>query len=143
MATLASADPVIGTWVKTSDTADHGKASLGTTLTVTAGAVGGLNLTYHIKVADGNTVQLVVETKLDGSDAPSLVNGKPSGQTMAIKRVDQNHFVSVTKQKGKIAGRSRGEISADGKTLAVHNEIEGPAAGGAKQETDEVWTKQE
>jgi hypothetical protein len=83
----------------------------------------------------------VLETKLDGADAPLVVQGKPSGMTMAIKQVDSRRVVSVLKLHGKPYGTSKGEVSSDGKVLRVENEIT-DTIGGQPGKSTEVWDRQ-
>ena len=94
-ARTAHAQIEIGTWVQTSG------AQVGMTLTVEAccGA-GGRRLTYR---NPGSTeVAVIVESRMDGTDAPMIIGGKPSGQTMGINRVDTNHATSIVKMQGKV-----------------------------------------
>jgi hypothetical protein len=51
-----------------------------------------------------------------------LIDGKPSGETMAIKKIDSRHTVTVQKFHGKETGISKCEISPDGKVLTVEND---------------------
>ena len=43
-------------------------------------------------LAGGTATLLTLESRFDGSDAPVLMNGKPSGESMGIKRVDDHHL---------------------------------------------------
>jgi hypothetical protein len=72
---------------------------------------------------------MVVESPFNGTDVPVLVGGKPSGETMAIKTVDDHHWTTVLKFNGQQFGISRLELSLDGKTLTVENNITSAAAG--------------
>ena len=94
-------------------------------LTMTVEEVGsGWKLTYKVVGPDApGTIYSTVLTQLDGKDVPQLVNGKPSGQTMGIKRIDSRHTVAVLKFQGKEAGISKAEISPDGKVLTVENDF--------------------
>src|SRR5712692_6049054 len=76
----------IGTWVRRDP-------QQGIRLTMTVEAVGtGRKLTYKVVGPDapGGIVSTVL-TQLDGKDVPVLVNGKPTGQTMAIRTIDSRH----------------------------------------------------
>ena len=93
-------------------------------LTMTVEEVGtGWKLTYKVvgPAAPGTIVSTVL-TQLDGKDVPVLVEGKPSGQTMGIKKIDSRHTVGVVKFQGKEMGVSKGEISPDGKVLRVETD---------------------
>jgi hypothetical protein len=122
----------VGTWLRTDA---KGK---GITMTAEPCCNGGRRLTYHIP-AMGNQPPstLTVESRMDGTDAPALVDGKPSGETIAIKRVDDRHYTSVIKMSGRQFGTSTATLSADGKTLTVESVMD---VGGKPEK--ETWVKQ-
>lgn len=80
----------------------------------------GWKLTHKVVGPDasGSTSSTVL-TPLDGKDVPVLVDGKPSGQTMGIRKIDGRHTVTVLKFQGKETGISKAELSPDGKVLTV------------------------
>ena len=120
-----------GTWIRR-DPMPGGAIAL----TVEA-AGGGRKLTY--KFADASMVMTIV-TQLDGKDAPVLLNGQPSGQTMAIKLIDDRHTSAVVKFQGREGSTAKSELSADGKVLKVENMA--PSAGGGGQVVlVEYWDK--
>jgi hypothetical protein len=120
-----------GTWIRR-DPMPGGAIAL----TVEA-AGGGRKLTY--KFADASMVMTIV-TQLDGKDAPVLLNGQPSGQTMAIKLIDDRHTFALVKFQGKEGSTAKSELSADGKVLKVENMA--PSAGGSGQVVlVEYWDK--
>jgi nitrous oxide reductase accessory protein NosL len=82
-----AADSPIGTWLKKDE---KGKTSM--TMTIEAWGSGKAKLTYHIK---DPPVVLTIASGLDGNEVPVLMNGKPSGETMAIKMVDPLHSFTV------------------------------------------------
>jgi hypothetical protein len=83
----------------------------------------GWKLTYKVVVPDvPGTIVSTVLTQLDGKDAPVLVEGKPSGQTMGIKKIDSCHAVGVVRFQGKEMGLSKSEISHNGKVLTVETD---------------------
>jgi hypothetical protein len=86
-------------------------------------------------------VTLTVESPFDGTDAPILVGGKPTGGTMGIKRVDDSHTVTTLKMQGKIYGTSRATLSTDGKTLTVENEITSDVGGQVVGKQTETWIR--
>lgn len=100
----------------------------------------GWNLTYKVVGPDAPTSTVsTVMTPLDGKDVPLLVNGKPSGQTMGIKRIDTHRTVTVLKFKGKETGVSKAEVSPDGKVLKV--EIDYSASNPIEKEI-QYWDRQ-
>ena len=100
------------TWVRTDP---QGK---GITMTLEACCNGGLRL---IMQAPQAATTLTADSPMDGTDVPVLVGGQPSGQTMAIKRLDDRHYSAVMKMGGKPIGTSNGTVSADGKTMTVES----------------------
>ena len=83
----------------------------------------GWKLTYKVVGPDapGSTVSTVL-TSLNGKDVPVLLNGKPSGQTMGIRRIDSRHTVTVLRFRGKETGISKAELSSNGKVLKVETD---------------------
>jgi hypothetical protein len=126
----------VGNWVRQTGPTTPGDI----TMTVEACCNGGRRLIYRIKI--GNQTQvMVVESPFNGTEAPVMLDGKPSGETMAIKQVDDRHWTCNLKMDGKPFGTSRGEISADGKTINVENNITFAAAGQSVGVQKEVWLK--
>jgi hypothetical protein len=125
----------IGTWVRT-DMPAGSKMSM----TVQACCNGGRRLIYHVEGTGQPPMEMTIDSGLDGKDAPIMVGGKPSGQTMAITRVDALHATSIQKMNGKIMSTSKGTLSADGKTMTVEDEV--PDASGKSMKITEKWVKQ-
>jgi len=133
-ATQAHAQFAVGsTWVRTDA---HGK---GITMSVEACCNGGLRLTYKVPPMGGQPGStLTVDSPMDGTEVPALVDGKPSGETMGVKRVDDHHYSAVVKMGGKPFGTSNGTISPDGKTLTVESVMQ---MGGKGEKTVETWVR--
>ena len=125
----------IGTWVKQSTASAPG----GLTMTVEACCNGGRRLIY--RVTGRSDIIMTVESPFDGTDVPVLVGGKPSGETMGIKRLDERHVVAVLKMNGKPYGTSRATLSADGNTLTVENEVTAAVAGQSVGKQTETWLR--
>jgi hypothetical protein len=120
----------IGTWVRTDA---QGK---GMTMTVERCCNGGYRLTYHVPSMGGQPpATLTVDSPMDGTEVPVLLQGKPSGETMAVKRVDGRHYSAVVKMNGKPFGTSNGTLSADGNTLTVETVMQG------EQQIIETWAR--
>ena len=125
----------VGTWVR------QATASMsGMTMTVEACCSGGRPLIYHV-VVEKTEMILTVESRFDGSDAPVLVDAKPSGQTMGIKVVDDHHTSAVLKMNGTVFGTAKGTLSADGRTLTVINEYTSAAGGQPVGKYTELWVR--
>ena len=125
----------VGTWVRPSETSADG----GLTMTVEACCNGGRRLIYRVIGSDN--VIMTVESPMDGTDVPVLVAGKPTGETMGIKRLDDRHTVAVLKMNGKTFGTSTAVLSADGKTLVVENDITSAVGGQAGGKQKETWVR--
>jgi hypothetical protein len=121
-----------GTWVRRDPLP-------GGPLTLTVEAAGtGRKLTYKFGPNAPAGSVMVVVTQLDGKDAPVLLDGKPTGQTMAIRLIDSRHTFAVMKFEGKEGTTAKSELSADGKVLKVENMM--PTAGNAVVMV-EYWDK--
>jgi hypothetical protein len=126
----------VGTWVR------KGAASMTPmTMVVEPCCNGGRRLSYHFDI-NGTKTSLTIASRFDGSEAPVLINGKPSGETMGIKRLDDHHYFTVVKMNGKPFGTSKATLSPDAKVLTVLNDNSSPAGGQAAGKSTEVWVKQ-
>ena len=90
----------------------------------------GYGITHHIVGSDGKQITMTLQTPLDGNETPFLIGGKPTRQTYAGKRIDSRHKSGVIRMNGKVFGRSKAELSADGRTSTVENDNT-VASGGA------------
>jgi hypothetical protein len=122
----------LGTWVRRPD-------KDGTSATMTIEAAGaGRKLTFKFKVAGGGTSTMVVTTQGDGKDAAVSLDGKPSGETMAIRLVDDRHTTNLIKMNGNPMVNQKSELSADGKVIKVESTPMVPGGQGGI----EYWDKQ-
>ena len=113
-------------------------AGKGFTLDVAACCNGGLRLVYTIPAMGGQpAATMTVDSPMDGTEVPALLAGKPSGQTMAITRVDDNHYRAIVKM-GEQIGTFNGTVAADGRTMSVDAETQ---SGGTTQKTTETWVR--
>lgn len=120
-------DLALGTWIS--------KAHPGMTMVIEPIGSDGRRITYHVLV-NGNDSAMTLDSAMDGTDAPMLVNGKPTGQTMAIKRLDNWHSATTIKSNGKITATSKAELSKDGGTITSEN-----VDSATQAKTTDVWTK--
>jgi len=120
----------VGTWVRTD------LAGVQMTMTVEPCCSSGFRLTYHVA-----NVVMTVASPMDGRAVPVLIDGKPSGETMAIKRLDAHHAVTTMTMNGQIFGTSRSTLSADGKTLTVEDDFTTAAGGHAVGKQTEIWVR--
>jgi hypothetical protein len=121
------------TWLRTDA---QGK---GITMTLEACCNGGLRFVWRIpSMGDQPASTMTVDSPMNGTEVPALVGGKASGQTMAIKRVDDRHYIAVVKMNGQPLGTSKGAVSADGQSMTVESAFVG---GGQVTKTVETWIR--
>ena len=131
MAAPARAQLGLGEWARTD------KEGGGMTLTVAACCSGGYRLTYRIPVGNGQPPLIVtVDLPLDGTEVPTMSAGKPTGQTMSAKRIDDRRLTGVVKQNGKLTLTNTATLSADGRTWTVEDTM-----AGSNFKVVEIWTK--
>lgn len=126
-----------GTWVLRED-ASEGR------LTMTVEEVGtGWKLTHEVigPTAAASTVSTVLTT-LDGKEVPVLVNGRSSGQTMRIRKIDSHHTVAIMLSQGKGKFVSKSEISPDGKVFTVETDYTTSNPIGRARTQIEYWNRQ-
>jgi hypothetical protein len=128
-----AADSPIGTYVK-----KEAPGKPGMTMKIEQWEPGKAKLTYHIK---DPPIVLTVLSALDGTEAPVLMNGRPSGETMAIKLVDKLHSSTVVKMDGKPFGTSKGTFSPDFKTLTVENDFSTAMGSNPAGKSTETWVR--
>ena len=135
---LAGLSPILwasgiptGTWVRRAN-----KDGISYTMFVEAAGTG-QRLTLKLRLGDGGTSTMMVITQWDGKDAPVYVDGKPSGETMAMRMVDDRHTTTILKMGGKPIATQKSEVSADGKVINTETIYTAPEA----QHTVEYWDK--
>ena len=127
----AHAQIAVGEWVRTD------AAGGGMTMTVAACCKGGYRLTYRVPTGNGQPpMELTVDLAADGTEAPTMSAGKPTGQMMSLKRVDDRHYTGAMKMNGQTVLTNTVTISADGKSIAVEDTMTG-----SNQKTTETWAR--
>ena len=127
----------VGIWVRTPTKAMPNSM----TMKIEVCCGGGRRLTYSLPAGNQATL-MSLETKLDGSEAQVLINGKPSGETMAITRVDAHHANTIIRMNGKDFATSTATLSEDGKTLSVINDCGSTTGCTPIGKSTETWVKQ-
>ncbi len=121
------------TWVRTDA---QGK---GIVLNVEACCNGGLRLIYHVPTTGGQpALTMSVDSPMNGTEVPALIAGKPSGETMAIKRVDDHHLTAILKMNGQPFATYSGTVSPDNKSMAVDSVY---GTGSQTQKITETWVR--
>ena len=127
--------PLFGTWIKR-------PSSTPPMMMVIEDASPGIKITYRMLDSDGAPLDqnvVTVVTALDGKEAPMMVDGQPTGQTMATLRTGVYVASSVVRMQGKTLRTSIAELSPDGKTLTVDNDTSASVPGAEKK--TEIWDK--
>ncbi len=119
---LFAASMPTGTWTRRAN-------KEGVVATVMVEAAGsGRKITFKVLIHGGTTSTMVVTTQGDGKDATVYVDGKPSGETMAIRFIDDHHTTNIIKMNGNTIAEQDSEFSADGKVITVRNKPGSPGA---------------
>lgn len=121
------------TWLRTDA---KGK---GIVLTVEACCNGGLRFIWQIPSMGGQPAStMTVDSPMNGTEVPALIDRKPTGETMAIKRVDDHHYSAIVKMNGQPFGTSNATVSADNKTMTVDSVF---GIGSQTEKTTETWVR--
>jgi len=137
----AQSNPLVGTWKLNLEKSKYEPGPAPKSLTRTIEPAGdGVKYTFSGVAADGKPISYGFSVGFDGKDNP--INGSmPSGaDSIAGKRIDANHYVATIKKGGKVIGKSRVAVSADGKVTTV--DVTGTTAAGTKIHEVQVYDKQ-
>jgi hypothetical protein len=131
---LAHAQLGVGTtWLRTDPKGQ------GIILSVEACCNGGLRFIWHIPSMGGQPAStMTVDSPMNGTEAPVLIGGKRTGQTMVITRVDDHHYSAIVKMNGQPFGTSHGSVAADNQTMTVDSVY---GIGSQAQKTIETWVR--
>jgi hypothetical protein len=136
--TAFAADAVVGTWkLNVAKSKFSGTAPKSVTRMYAEGADGTV-LDQKMVGADGKEMSMHTAIKYDGKDYP--VTGNPDGDMVAAKVIDAHTADFEIKKGGKVVGTVHRVVSADGKTLTVHNK--GTHADGKAYDDTLVFDKQ-
>ena len=133
-----AADPIVGTWKL-----NVAKSKFGSDRELTAGsrvyteANGLYSLDQKLTGVDGKDTSFRTQYR-DGKDVKQAAGG-PADTTHATK-IDANTWDFDLKKDGKVVGHVHRVVSADGKTLTVHNT--GTKLSGATGEETLVFDRQ-
>jgi hypothetical protein len=133
-----AADPVVGAWKL-----NVAKSKFSTSAVLTAGsrvyteASGLYTLDQKLTGADGKEMSNRVQYR-DGKEEKQATAG--SADATLAKKIDANTWDFDLKKDGKVVGHVHRVVSADGKTLTVHNT--GTQLSGAKGDETLVFDKQ-
>jgi hypothetical protein len=136
-ATAFAADPILGTWKLNVAKSKFDPNSVLTAATRTYTEASGLyTLEQKLVGADGKETSYTVHYR-DGKDEK---NTGPAIDATHAKKIDANTWDFDLKKDGKAVGHVHRVVSADGKTLTVHNT--GTQISGVKGDQTLVFDKQ-
>ena len=118
-ATAFAADAVLGTWKLNIAKSKFSGTAPSSGTRVYAESADGTTLDQKLIGADGKERSMHTTIKYDGKDYP--VSGNPDGDSVAAKVIDPRTTDFKIKKDGKVVGTVHRVVSADGKTLTVHN----------------------
>jgi hypothetical protein len=125
-------DAWYGTWVE--------RSAKPMTMTVEK-AGSGAKFTYQMPPGFTPNMVMTFETQFDGQWVPVMVDGKPSAETMMVKRIDDRHTSGAWKMQGTPAGTSKSELSADGKVIKVDTDTMAAGPDAAAGKITQYWDK--
>jgi hypothetical protein len=130
----AHAQLAVGTtWIRTD------AVGKGIVLNVESCCNGGLRLVYQIPPMGGQPASTMsIDSPMNGTEAPTLMAGKPSGQTMAIKRVDDHHLTAILKVNGQPTATYNGTVAPDNKSMTVEGVV---GTGSQALKVTETWVR--
>lgn len=132
-----AADPIVGTWKLNVAKSKFAGATLTAGTRVYTEANGLYTLDQKLTGADGKEKSSRTSYR-DGKEEKQGPGG-PADATVA-KKIDANTWDFDLKKDGKVVGHVHRVVSADGKTLTVHNS--GAKLSGAEGEETLVFDKQ-
>jgi hypothetical protein len=114
-----AADSNLGTWKMNPAKSkfDPGPAPKSQTLKIEAWGADGVKYTADGMDGDGKPSHWEMQAKYDGKFVP--FKGNPDADMLAYKRIDANTVEATTQLNGKVMGKSRIVVSADGKTRTL------------------------
>jgi hypothetical protein len=116
-----AADPIVGTWkLNVAKSKFNAGAALIAGTRVYTEANGLYTLDQKLTGADGKEISLRIQYR-DGKDVKDIAGPSGGADTTHAKKIDANTWDFDLKKDGKVVGHVHRVVSADGKTLTVHN----------------------
>ena len=118
-ASALAADAVVGSWKLDPAMSKFSGTAPKSITRVYAETADGTSLDQKIVTADGKEMSMHVTFKYDGKD--HAITGNPDADAGAAESIDAHTTDFTMKRGGKAVGAVHRVVSADGKTLTVHN----------------------
>ena len=126
---LASADPFLGSWKLNPEKSkmEPGAPPPTGSITMTYSEEGDhVKVTASVTLPDGNKRDIVHTQTYDGK-AHDRFEGKPNGETLTHRRIDERTEETTWQKDGKVIIVTTRTVSADGKTLTSTVRVPGKA----------------
>ena len=138
---LAQGNPLVGTWQLNTAKSKYTPGPAPKSLTrVVEETADGAKYTMTGVSADGTPISYSFTVKFDGKDYPVTGTMPGGADSIAIKKINANHYEATLKKAGKEVGTSKLEISKDGKVATITSK--GTTADGKPSHTVAVYDKQ-
>jgi hypothetical protein len=138
---LAQSNPLLGTWKLNTAKSKSDPTPVPKSLTRTVEETSdGTKYTMKGENADGTPISYGFTVKFDGKDYPATGTMPGGADSISIKKVDANHYEATLKKAGKEVGKSKLEISKDGKVATLTSK--GVTAEGKPIDSLSVYDKQ-
>jgi hypothetical protein len=138
---LAQSNPLLGTWKLNIAKSKSDPAPVPKNLTRTVEETSdGTKYTMKGENADGTPISYGFTVKFDGNDYPATGTMPGGADSISINKIDANHYEATLKKAGKEVGKSKLEISKDGKVASLTSK--GTTADGKPQHSVSVYDKQ-
>jgi hypothetical protein len=135
---FAADDANMGTWKLIEAKSKFSAGATKNNTVVYSAAGDSVKVTVDGMTGDGTAVHDEWTGKFDGKDYP--VTGDPAYDSRSYTRVDANTLAMTLKKGGKVVGKGRITVSADGKTRTVTLSM--TDAMGKKMSSTTVYDKQ-
>ena len=133
-----AADAVDGTWKLNLEKSKFSGTAPKSGTRVYSESADGTTLDQKMVGADGKEMSMHVTASYDGKPHPAI--GNPDGDSVSGKSIDARTSDFTVMKDGKTTGRVHRVVSADGKTLTVHNK--GTHADGTSYDDTLVFDKE-
>jgi hypothetical protein len=113
-----AADPAIGTWKLNPEKSTRSALMFKSETRTYTAVPAGIEMVWVRVTADNATSTVKTTFKYDGADYP--VMGSADFDAISGKSIDANTVETTQKHMGKKVGTTRRTVSADGKTMTLH-----------------------
>ncbi|WP_447756167.1 hypothetical protein [Sphingopyxis fribergensis] len=125
-------DPFVGVWQLDLQNSEFSAGAGVTSKTLIFSEVAaGMLITETVVTDKGETIVYRIPFTYDGGFVAQ--NANPNYDALAVERIDPRTLASTLKLRGRIVGKARQHIAADGKSMEFTSELNLPSGGVARQ----------